>query len=107
MGGFSHPKLQVPDAVQSNFDCRRARWLSPDVVMSPVVGHLLPPSDFVEGTITSNPQFGLAVEGTRIESTVIDRHESGGRSQWLHLNGDMRQTLEALEHRMIEARVPL
>jgi hypothetical protein len=37
-------------------------------LMAPVVGHLLPPSNFIEGTKTSNAQSGLAIEGAHIDA---------------------------------------
>jgi hypothetical protein len=36
--------------------------------MAPMVGHLLPASNFIEGAKTSNAQFGLAIEGAHVDA---------------------------------------
>jgi hypothetical protein len=47
--------------------------------MAPMVSHLLPPPNFIEGTKTPNAQFGLAIEGTDIDARRLDCHASGRR----------------------------
>jgi hypothetical protein len=37
-------------------------------LMTPVVSHVLPPPNLVEGTKAPNAQFGLAIEGADIDA---------------------------------------
>jgi hypothetical protein len=37
-------------------------------LMAPVVGHLLPPSNFIEGTKTSDAKFGLSNERAHVDA---------------------------------------
>src|ERR1700737_4642989 len=75
--------------------------------MAPMISHLLPSANLVESTEAPNAHLGLAIERAYIDAGRLDCHDSGRRVSGLHFNGDMRQPLEALESRMIKARVVL
>jgi hypothetical protein len=72
-------------------------------LMATVVGHLLPPSNFIEGAKTSNAKFGLSIERAHVDARRLDCHGSRHPVDRPHLDRDVRESLETLQHGMIEA----
>ena len=75
--------------------------------MTPVVRHLLPSADFVARSKAADAKAGSAIERADFDARRFQRHRSGHDAGRIHLDRDMRESLEALERRVIEARVAL
>jgi len=45
--------------------------------MAPVVGHLIPPANFIQRLKTPDAQLGLAIESTHINARGLDCDDAG------------------------------
>jgi hypothetical protein len=46
-------------------------------LMAPVVGHLIPPANFIQRLKTPDAQLGLAIESTHINARGLDCDDAG------------------------------